>query len=282
MRPRTALVVAAIVAGLAGPIHLDAQIANASASLTFAVLGDNGVGTKAQYELGQQMELARARTPFELVILLGDNMYGRQEPRDYIDKFQRPYAPLLKAGVTFFATLGNHDDPAQRNYRDFNMGGERYYSFARNGVRFFVLDTNLMDPKQLAWARDAFRQSSEPWKVAYFHHPLYSDGGRHGSQVELRVMLEPLLVEHGVSVVFSGHDHSYERFKPQKGITYFLAGSGGKLRRGDITPSPGTAAYFDEDQAFMVVEIAGDQMRFQTIARTGRIVDSGVIQRRTS
>jgi predicted phosphodiesterase len=281
MRARTTLLVAAIVASLAGPIHLDAQLVSA-ASLKFAVLGDNGTGNKAQYEVGQQMELARARSPFEFVILLGDNMYGRQEPQDYAEKFERPYAPLLKAGVSFFATLGNHDDPRQRNYRHFNMGGERYYTFARNGVRFFVLDTNLMDPKQLAWARDAFRQSTEPWKVAYFHHPLYSDGGRHGSQVELRVILEPLLIEHGVSVVFSGHDHSYERFKPQKGITYFLAGSGGKLRRGDITPSPGTAAYFDEDQAFIVVDIAGDQMRFQTISRTGRVVDAGVIQRRTS
>jgi hypothetical protein len=74
----------------------------------------------------------------------------------------------------------------------------------------------------------------------------------------------------------------YERFKPQKGITHFLAGSGGQLRRGDISPTPLTAAYFDQDQAFMVVQIVGDEMRFETISRTGRVVDSGVIPRRTS
>jgi len=282
MRSRHVLLIATILTGLSAPAYLDAQRVNAGSTLNFAVLGDNGTGSKAQYELGRQMELAYQRLPYELVILLGDNLYGRQEPQDYVDKFERPYAPLLKAGVSFFATLGNHDDPRQRSYKPFNMGGERYYSFARNGVRFFVLDTNLMDPTQLTWIRDTLARSSDPWKIAYFHHPLYSDGGRHGSQLELRVTLEQLLVDNGVSAVFSGHDHSYERFKPQKGITYFLAGSGGQLRRGDITPSPLTAAYFDQDQAFITVEIAGDEMRFQTISRTGRVVDSGVIQRRTS
>jgi hypothetical protein len=61
-----------------------------------------------------------------------------------------------------------------------------------------------------------------------FHHPLYSDAARHGSNIELRVVLEPLLVRYGVSVVFSGHDHVYERSTPQKGITYFIEGSSGQ------------------------------------------------------
>jgi 3',5'-cyclic AMP phosphodiesterase CpdA len=139
-----------------------------------------------------------------------------------------------------------------------------------------------MNPAQRAWLERVLRESTEAWKVAYFHHPLYSNAGRHGSQLELRVTLEPLLVRYGVSVVFSGHDHVYERFTPQKGITYFVAGSGGQLRRGNISASEATAASFDQDQAFMVVEIAGDDMRFQTITRTGRIVDSGVIHRRAS
>jgi len=29
--------------------------------------------------------------------------------------------------------------------------------------------------------------------------------------------LEPIFAENGVSIVFSGHDHVYERFRPQKG-----------------------------------------------------------------
>jgi hypothetical protein len=85
-----------------------------------------------------------------------------------------------------------------------------------------------------------------------------------------------------VNVVFSGHDHVYERIKPQKGITDFVEGASGQLRRGDIVESPLTAAYYDRDQTFMLVEVAAEQLTFQTISRTGEIVDSGVIRRRTT
>jgi 3',5'-cyclic AMP phosphodiesterase CpdA len=159
------------------------------------------------------------------------------------------------------------------------MGGERYYTFTRAPARFFVLDTNLMDRPQLAWIDAALERAIEPWKIVYFHHPIYSDGDRHGSDVEMRVMLEPLLVRHGVKVVFSGHEHIYERTTPQKGITYFVEGSSGQLRRGGVTPSSLTAASFADDRTFMLVEIVGEQLFFQTISRTGLTVDSGVIQR---
>jgi hypothetical protein len=97
----------------------------------------------------------------------------------------------------------------------------------------------------------------------------------------MRVLLEPLLVRYGVSVVFSGHDHIYERLVPQKGISYFVVGSGGKLRKGDLVPSSTTAAGFDQDQAFAIVEVAAEELYFQAIARTGATVDSGTIARRT-
>jgi 3',5'-cyclic AMP phosphodiesterase CpdA len=249
-------------------------------SLKFAVIGDNGNGEQPQFDVGQQMALARARFPFEFVLMLGDNMYGRQQPQDFIDKFERPYAALLQAGFPFYAALGNHDNQSNRFYKGFNMNGERYYTFARKNVRFVVLDTNLMDPKQIAWAEETLKQPETGWTICYFHHPLYSDGGRHGSNLELRVVLEPLLVRYGVDVVFAGHEHVYERTVPQKGITYFVEGSSGQLRKGDLSPSALTAAAFDQDQTFMLVEIAGDQMVFHTISRTGRVVDSGVIHNR--
>jgi imidazolonepropionase-like amidohydrolase len=105
------------------------------------------------------------------------------------------------------------------------------------------------------------------------------NAGRHGSAVDIRLLLEPLLVTYGVNVVFSGHDHVYERLKPQKGIYYFVAGSGGKLRSGDLKPSTTTAVGFDRDQAFMIVEVDTDELFFQTISRTGVTVDSGVVPR---
>ncbi len=251
-----------------------------SDSLKFAVIGDNGTGEKSQYDVGERMATVRASFPFDMVMMLGDNMYGRQEAADFAAKFERPYAALLKAGVTFYAALGNHDNQNNRFYKGFNMGGERYFTYVKKNVRFFVLDSNSLDPKQRAWFESALSESHDDWKIAYFHHPLYSDGGRHGSDVSLRVALEPLLVKYGVDVVFSGHDHLYERIKPQKGVTYFVAGSSGELRRGDVHAGPLTAAYFDQDQAFMLVEIAADDLFFEAIARTGTVVDSGTIRRR--
>ena len=250
-------------------------------SLKFAVIGDNGTGDSEEYDVGARMTEARNTFPFELVIMLGDNLYGRQQQQDFVDKFEHPYAPLLSAGVRFFASLGNHDNPNNRSYAGFNMSGERYYSYVRKNVRFFVLDTNQLDPRQVAWIESSLKQSTEDWKICYFHHPIYSDGGRHGSDVELRVALEPMFVKYGVDVVYAGHDHIYERIKPQKGITYFVNGSSGELRKGDVHPSALTAAYFDQDQVFSLVEIKGDDMYYQARSRTGRTVDAGTIHRQT-
>jgi predicted MPP superfamily phosphohydrolase len=269
------LAVAAVELLAAQPASLPAR----PDSLKFAVIGDTGTGAPAQFDVGTRMNEARSAFPFDMVIMLGDNIYGRQTAQDFVAKFQRPYAALLTGGVTFYASLGNHDSPMNRYYPGFNMGGERYYTYTKKNTQFFVLDSNAMDVKQVAWLENALKQSQEEWKICYFHHPLYSDGGRHGSEVELRVILEPIFVKYGVNVVYSGHDHIYERIKPQKGITYFVNGSSGELRRGDTHSSEMTAAYFDQDQAFSLVEINGDNLYFQARSRTGQTVDAGVIHR---
>jgi len=249
-------------------------------AVRFAVIGDHGSGKPPQYEVGRQMLLAHGAFPFEFVVMVGDNMYGSQEKRDFVDKFEIPYGPLLRMKIPFYAALGNHDAPANRAYPGFGMGGQRYYSFVRGPVRFFVFDTNAVDAKQLAWIEASLEASLEPWKIAVFHHPIYSDGDRHGSNIQLRVVLEPLLVRHGVDVVLTGHEHIYERIKPQKGITHFIVGSSGQLRKGGLTPSAMTAAGYDQDQVFMVASINGDEMSFQAVSRTGATVDAGVIRRR--
>jgi len=252
---------------------------NRPGSLKFAAIGDNGTGDQPQYDVAQQMISARAAFPYDLVIMLGDNMYGGQKPADFVKKFEKPYADLLSAGVKFMASLGNHDQPSNVSYKHYNMGGQRYYTYSRNNVRFVALDSTQVDPKQLQWLEATLRDAREPWKICYFHHPLYSNAARHGSSVDLRVVLEPIFVKTGVNVVFSGHDHVYERVKPQKGIYYFVSGSAGQLRKGNMRPDENTAAFFDQDQSFMLVEIAGDDLFFSAISRTGRTVDSGVIHR---
>ena len=275
------LILPVIVALASATLWAQQALPNRAASLKFAAMGDNGTGDREQYEVGEQMVKARAAFPFELVIMLGDNMYGGQKPADFIKKFEQPYAPLLAAGVVFQAALGNHDRPENVSYRLFNMNGQRYYSYVRKNVRFLALDSTLMDAKQVAWIEATLRDAREEWTICYFHHPLYSNAGRHGSSVDLRVLLEPLFVKYGVDVVFQGHDHVYERLEPQNGIYYFVSGAAGQLRRGNMRPTAQTAAYFDQDQHFMLIEIDGSMLHFQAISRTGRIVDSGAFPRRT-
>jgi len=274
------LIVAAALAS-ASLLAQPASLPNRSGSVKFAAIGDNGTGDRPQYEVAQQMATVHATFPFDLVIMLGDNMYGGQSPADFVRKFEQPYAPLLSAGVKFQASIGNHDRPEQVSYKPYNMNGQRYYTYVRGQVRFFALDSNLLDRKQLEWIDGALRDAREDWKICYFHHPLYSNASRHGSSVDLRVLLEPIFLKYGVNVVFSGHDHVYERLKPQKGIYYFVSGAAGQLRKGNMEPSEQTAAAFDQDQSFMVVEVAGSELFFQSISRAGRTVDSGVIRRQT-
>jgi 3',5'-cyclic AMP phosphodiesterase CpdA len=249
-------------------------------SVRFAAIGDMGTGATPQYEVAQRMLTVRQTFPFEFVIMLGDNLYGGSSPKDFEKKFEVPYKPLLDAGVKFYASLGNHDNPNERFYKLFNMSGANYYTFQKGNVRFFVLDSNYMDPKQLSWLEKQLQDAgNKDWKICYFHHPLYSSGKTHGSSVELRSRIEPMFVKYGVDAVFSGHDHVYERVHPQKGIYYFTEGSSGQLRNGDLAKTGMTEEGFDTDRTFMLVEVAGDEMYFQTLSRAGTEVDSGVLPR---
>lgn len=250
-------------------------------SVRLAVIGDSGTGGRAQHEIAQQMVRYREKFPFEFVLMLGDNIYGRSSAKNFVKKFERPYQGLLEAGVRFYASLGNHDGNEQCFYKLFNMNGRRFYSFSKGPVRFFALDTSQIDQEQLKWLETELKKADESWKICFFHHPLYSSGRRHGSDEKLQRQLEPLFVKYGVNVVFSGHDHFYERIVPQKGIYYFVSGGAAKLRRGNIGKTPLTAKGFDTDYHFMLLETAREELHFQTISRTGDSVDSGVIPRQT-
>jgi hypothetical protein len=263
------------------PGSVPSALPNEPGSVKFLVIGDSGTGGRSQYQVAERIVQARARFPFGFALMLGDNMYGGENPSDFVSKFERPYKPLLDAGITFHASLGNHDDPAQRLYKPFNMGGDRYYAFRKGPVEFFALDSTYMTPDQVRWVDNALGRSNADWKIAYMHHPLYSSGEKHGSDTSLRTLLEPIFLRHGVNVVLAGHEHFYERLKPQKGIYYFIQGGAAKLRAGNIgARSPLTDKGFDTDNSFTLMEVSKDRLFFETLSRAGRVVDSGVILQR--
>lgn len=243
----------------------------------FAVIGDNGTGEKPELEIANLMQAYWQTVHFTFVTMNGDNIYGGHSPADFARKFEEPYKPLLDEGVKFYACLGNHDDSAlERNYKLFNMGGERYYTFNKGPVEFFVLDSNYMDPTQLAWLQAQLSASTAKWKIAYFHHPLFTAAKFHGPDVDLRQQLMPLFEQYGVNVVLSGHEHVYERIKPQQGIYFFLLGNSGQLRFHNIRKGNDLDIVgMDSHRTFMLVEISGNDFYFQTIDDAGETVDSG-------
>ena len=273
---------ASVVQAIQSPSEAPVALPNKDGSFKFGILGDFGTGEQSQFQLAGQMATLYERFKFNLVVTVGDNILGSERPQDFREKFEIPYKPLLDAGVKFYASLGNHDSREQRFYKLFNMEGKLYYSFSPNpNIRFFAFDSTYPEPEQIRWLEKELAASNHDWKIVFFHQPLYSSGDQHGPNLQLREVLEPLFLRYNVSVVLSGHDHFYERVKPQKGISYFVVGSGGRLRVGNIDRKSGiTAKGFDTDLAFLAAEIIGDRMYFNAISRLGQTVDSGVLTRR--
>ena len=260
-------------------------------SLRFAVIGDSGRGSTEQYQLAQQMVIQRERFSFDFVLMLGDNIYDSWTPEDYAAKFERPYKALLDDGVTFYAARGNHDGREQWLYPGFNTGGQP----------ILHVYENRRAPETARWEkcpvfcnryggsgrgtapmapRAAGKVERPTGRSLFSTIPCIRPAVTGCRRSCGRRTLESIFVEGGVDVALSGHEHLYERFLPQQGVHYFTSGAAGSVRVGDLKPTSRTAAGFDADLTFMLVEISGDTMYFQAISRLGAIVDSGSFERR--
>ena len=265
---------------------------NAERSIKFAIIGDSGRGTKEQHDVAAQMEAYRRRFDYKFVLMAGDNIYeGPATEEDYRLKFAEPYKPLLDAGVKFYAALGNHDDSNQVYYEPFHMDGKRYYTFVPpvdpltrwdTRVRFFALDSTYLDRTQTRWFEKETTESTAEWKIAFLHHPVYTSGRYTLAARGIRFALESAFAGGGIDVVFSGHEHIYQRAELQNGILYFVTGGAGSLREGDAKPSPSIARSYDRDYHFMLAEITDEGFFFQAINRTGITIDAGVLRRATA
>lgn len=247
--------------------------------LNFAVIGDAGTGGTDQFRVARQLAETYRRDPYGLLLTVGDNVYGGDvvdRAKDVIDK---PYKPLFDAGVEFRPSLGNHDvddsDDLLETLETLGMP-DRYYNFTEGPIDFFALDSNWMSGAQMNWLREGLGCSDSQWQVVYMHHPLYSSG-KHGSHTSLRDALEPLLVEAGADIVFSGHDHDYERSTPQHGVVHVVTGGAGHLR--DVGASEFTVVSKSELH-FVLVEVTENSMDIKAINVDGVVIDSFSIEPR--
>ncbi|MBD1897989.1 metallophosphoesterase [Coleofasciculus sp. FACHB-129] len=248
--------------------------------LRFVSVADTGTGSASQYAVAASMARYHALKPFDLAILAGDNIYNNGEIEKIVDVFERPYQALLRRGVKFQAVLGNHDirtdnGEPQVRYPGFNMQGRRYYTFRRNPVQFFALDTNENADweTQLKWLEKELTRSNAPWKVVVGHHQIYSSGAYGVNQPFIQT-LTPLFKKYGVQLYINGHDHHYERTQPINGTTYLICGAGAGLR--PVERSEWTA-HSTSQLSFAALNVYADRIIISGIGTDNRIFDQGII-----
>lgn len=241
----------------------------------FLAFGDSGGGGSDQRSLADQMDLF----PQQLIVHTGDLAYDHGTINDIEDTVFSFYAELFRH-IPFFPASGNHDYETA-NGAPFRAvfalpGNETWYSYDWGRIHFVALDTEASYSKQAEWLDADLAATTLPWKVVYFHRPPYSSGP-HGSDMSLRSALEPIFERHRVQLVLTGHDHDYERMKPQRGIQYIVTGGGGVGTR-----SVGASSFTAFSEAvihYVYVESTVDQMVLHAVDGTGVEFDAVVIPR---
>lgn len=253
----------------------------------FLVIGDTGTGSAAQSALASRM----AAEPAHFLLHTGDVAYpdGRAEnyERNYLDFYH-----AMMPRVPFYPCPGNHD------YYETEAGPYiglhrlpvegvpseergRYYAFETGDATIVSLDSNapMADParraRMLTWLDGVLARSAKFWRIVYFHHPPYAAGPNEGDPLShlARALLPPILERHGVSAVFNGHEHSYQRSVPvgPRQTVYFTTGGGGA----DLYPaghSPLVAKGISAHH-YLRAGIDGYRMRVEAVATEGESLD---------
>jgi len=151
----------------------------------------------------------------------------------------------------YLAVIGNHDR-GHANYFEFfalppggGQASEQWWSFDYGNVHFVGLDSSVLATadgvaimqQQTEWLASDLAGSNARFKVVFFHYPIYSSAWEEGVEESLRKLWEPIFLEHGVNVVFTGHMHCYEHFYVN-GLHYVVTAGGGAPLQDPIDAVP--------------------------------------------
>lgn len=274
----------------------------------FLVTADVGLGTAAQQAVARVMRDANP----DLVVINGDLVYPGYQSGLADLKFFSLYQPQMQS-VPYFASAGNHEvqhGNSQAYFADFYLptngvpsalhaadetGPEHFYSFDHGDAHFVVLYAPLQmgtaalrsDSAQFRWLEQNLAQSEKPWKFLFLHLPLASSGP-HGNddynynQVrdtdELSALLLPLARRYGAQVIFSAHDHTYERFLPAGGVHRIVTGGGGGTLYHPTVMEPGSVQ-FASQWHITIAEMSESVLTLTAVDWTGRILDQSFVGR---
>ncbi len=260
-----------------GPAALRTAPERSAERVDLIAIGDSGGATADQWMLAEQL----GTVPAELMLHTGDIAYLDGTLEQFETGYFDVYAELIDE-LPVFPTSGNHDyqTDAAGPYREVFVlpePRERWYSFDWGPVHVVALDNEVDSAEQAEWLRRDLEASDAPWTIVITHKGPYSSGS-HGPHRAWRELYQPIVEEHGVELVLSGHDHHYERSVPVRGVTYVVTGGGGYSTR---PVSEGDTTAFAEDVThFVYISIEGDLMRLHAIDATGKEFDGVEIQRR--
>jgi 3',5'-cyclic AMP phosphodiesterase CpdA len=247
---------------------------------TFVVLGDNRAGDPACDAVYQTVLAAVLERKPDFLINTGDQI---DKPGN--GSHWKRFWELSKAvAVPYFLTVGNHDAhvevPGSEETYTAQVdlpGKEIYYSFVAGNALFVVLDSYVkgedkrITGDQYAWLEQTLASSKQMHKFIIVHHPLFPEKGKgrhHGNSLDRypaeRDRLHALFKKHGVTMVFSGHEHLYLR-KAVDGIPYVIAGGGGApLYADDLN-----GGFFH----YIYVIVDGDRVSGEAVDVSGKVRD---------
>lgn len=247
-----------------------------SSSASFIIFGDSGTGDTDQVALARVME----QYPVDALLHTGDVAYSEASEENLMKYFYAIYEPIL-SHTPFYPSPGNHDY-ASDNLAPYlaRFGKPPYYSFDAGPIHFVALDTNvdMVKSGMVKWLKADLKKASRKWIVAYFHHPPFSSGTVHGSSKEVRDVLVPIFTAYHVQVVFSGHEHNYERMKPMNGTTYVVTGGGSGNLYG-FGPALVTSAFRASQTHFVHVTATDCTFDAKVINSKNDIIDTFSLKR---
>jgi 3',5'-cyclic AMP phosphodiesterase CpdA len=264
------------------PTHTDAYVpfpADDPPTIRMAVVGDIGDSGDRLDQTADAIARLGADDPYDVLLLLGDNVYPAGDPARLPDTVFRPFRPVLDAGASLLAVLGNHDVMDGHGGAQMDALGMpgRWWSVEQDGVLLIGLDTNRpFDREQRAWLDDTLRTTTATWRIVALHHPPYS-AGYQGSSEDAREQFSPLFERYGVQLVLSGHDHDYQRSERINGVTYVVSGAAAGTRR--TGEDDFTAVSFSWHH-FVDVGIYPDRIVGRAVNQDGRVADRWVLRQR--
>lgn len=240
-----------------------------------AVAGDVGDSGSRLDATGTAMARLVGDDPFDILLLLGDNVYPSGDPAQLDRTVFEPFAGVLDDGTRLLAIVGNHDKShTTEQLAALGMPGP-WWSEVHGDTRFIGLDSNRPDdPDQLAWLEATLAASTETWKIVALHHPPYS-AGYQGSNLDARAAFAPLFERYGVQLVLSGHDHDFQRSVPINGVTYVVTGAAAGTRR---TGEAGFTAVSFSWHSYVELGIYPDRIVGRALNQDDRVADEWVLR----